>query len=403
MSPRLVSALGLAAVALLAVPAAADAREPPADPLVRFQWHLPAIQAPAAWRVSRGAGVTVAVLDTGVAYEDRGPYRRAPELSADRLVAGHDFVGDDAHPDDVPPSGERRSHGTLIATIIAATAGNGVGGAGVAPEASIMPVRVLRPDRSGSARTIAAGLRFAADHGAQVANLSIAGSAPSAVLRDAVRYATARGVTIVAAAGNDGRAAVSWPAAYPQVIAVGAIGRDRRRAGYSNYGSALDLVAPAGAGADIETGFGPPDGVLGQTLRGGPATFCFCLAASTSAAAAEVSGVAALLIASGRATTPAAVRAALRRGARDLGPPGRDREYGAGLVQAKASLDGAAGGRVPLAGAPPAGVQPPRRSTGGIGTATAAAIAVAAAVLLLLAVVLRRRRRRASAGSGSSG
>jgi serine protease len=261
-----------------------------------------------------------------------------------------------------------------------------------------MPVRVLRPDRSGSARTIAAGLRFAADHGARVANLSIAGSAPSAVLGDAVRYATAKGVTIVAAAGNDGRAAVSWPAAYPEVIAVGAVGRDRVRAGYSNYGSALDLVAPAGAGADIETGFGPPDGVLGQTLRGGPASFCFCLAASTSAAAAEVSGVAALLIASGRATTPAAVRAALRRGARDLGPPGRDREYGAGLVQARAALDVAAGGREPVAAAPPAAAQ---RSTGRIGAT--AAVAIVAVVLLLLVVAGLRRRRRPSAGSGSSG
>ena len=388
MSPRAGSALGLAAVALLAVPAAA----PAADPLVRFQWHLPAMQAPAAWRVSRGAGVTVAVLDTGVAYEDRGPYRRAPELPAARLVAGRDLVGGDPHPDDVPPSGERRSHGTLMATIIAATAGNGVGGAGVAPEASIMPVRVLRPDRSGAARTIAAGLRFAADHGAQVANLSIAGPAPSPVLRDAVRYATAKGVTIVAAAGNDGRPAVSWPAAYPQVIAVGAVGKDRVRAGYSNFGSALDLVAPAGAGEDIETGFGPPDGVLGQTLRGGPASFCFCLAASTSAAAAEVSGVAALLIASGRATTPAAVRAALRRGARDLGPPGSDREYGAGLVQAKAALDAATGGREPVVAAPPAGVKRP--STGGIGAAAVAAIAAVAVALLLLVVLVRRRRRR---------
>ena len=395
MSSRALSGLGVATLALLAAPAA-PALARPADPLLRFQWHLPAIQAPAAWRVSRGAGVTVAVLDTGVAYEDRGPYRRAPELSATRLSPGRDFVGGDAHPDDVAPAGGRRSHGTQIATILAATAGNGIGGAGVAPLASIMPVRVLRPDARGSARAIAAGLRFAADHGAQVANLSIAGPAPARVLRDAVRYATAKGVTIVAAAGNDGRSQVSWPAAYPEVIAVGAVGKDLRRASYSNFGSALDLVAPGGAGADIATGFGPSDGVLGQTLKGGPATFCFCLTASTSAAAAEVSGVAALLIAAGRARRPAAVREALQASARDLGARGRDREYGAGLVQARAALNAAVG-----VGSPPATAPSARRPHDG-SRSTAAAVAIVVAVLLLVVLlVLRRRRRGPSGGSGT--
>lgn len=384
MSARAISALALAGLVLLAVAPARAAREPLPDPLVRFQWHLAAVQAPAAWSVSRGAGVTIAVLDTGVAYEHRGPYRRAPELDAARLAGGHDFVDGDAHPDDVAPSGGRRSHGTLIATIAAATAGNGIGGAGVAPEASIMPVRVLRPDTDGSARAIAAGLRFAADHGAQVANLSIAGPAPSRVLHDAVRYAARKGMTIVAAAGNDGRSRVSWPAAYPEVIAVGAVGKNLRRASYSNFGAALDLVAPGGAGADVPTGFGPRDGVLGQTLKGGPATFCYCLSASTSAAAAEVSAVAALLIASGGATTPAAVRAALRRGARDLGAPGRDDIYGAGLVQAKTSLDRAIR---PAANAP----EPP--ASGGSG-ATIAVVALVAVFVMALVLGVRRRRRR---------
>src|SRR5215218_7777479 len=331
----------LAALALgwVAATAAAPAAERPADPLVRFQWHLRAIQAPPAWTITRGAGVTVAVLDTGVAYEDRGPYRRASELPAARIVPGWDFVDDDAHPDDVPPPDGRRSHGTHIATIIAAAQGNGIGGAGVAPEATIMPLRVLESDRSGTALRIARGLLFAADHGADVANLSIAGPRPSRVLREAIAYARAKGVTIVAAAGNDGRASVSWPAAYPGVIAVGAVDRAGRRAGYSNHGSALDLVAPGGFGELVDVGYGPRDGVQSQTLLGGPAQFCFCFMASTSAAAAEVSGVAALLIASGRATTPAAVRAALASSARPPGTPAPRREYGAGLVQARAALE----------------------------------------------------------------
>jgi len=329
-------ALGcLAAVAAATTPPA----EQPRDPLLRFQWHLAAIQAQAAWPVTRGAGVTVAVLDTGVAYEDRGPYRRASELDAARIVPGWDFVDGDAHPDDIPPADGRRSHGTHIATIIAAAAGNGSGGAGVAPEAKIMPVRVLEPDLSGTARRIARGLRFAADHGADVANVSIAGPAPARVLRAAIDYAGAKGVTIVAAAGNDGRASVSWPAAYPGVIAVGAVDRARERAGYSNYGTALDLVAPGGSGELIDVGYGPRDGVQSQTLMGGPAQFCYCFMASTSAAAAEVSGVAALLIASGRAPTPAAVRTAMTSSARNLGRPAQAREYGAGLVQARAALE----------------------------------------------------------------
>jgi serine protease len=321
------------------------------DPLLEHQRNLAAMGVPAAWETTRGAGVTVAVLDTGVAYEDRGRRRRAPDLDAARLVPGHDFVDDDRHPHDEPPAGGRRSHGTHIASIIAQTAGNGLGAAGVAPEASIMPVRVLTPDLEGSARNIARGLRFAADHGADVANLSIAGPRPARVLEQAVRYAVDRGVVVVAAAGNDGRATVGWPAAYPEVIAVGAVARDDRRAAYSNHGAALDLVAPGGAGERTDRGFGPSDGIVGQTLRGGPGDFCFCFMASTSAAAAQVSGVAALLLASRRARTPARVREVLQATARDLGTRGRDEQFGAGLVQAARAV----GGRRGPGGGSPAG------------------------------------------------
>lgn len=311
---------------------------PPNDPLFPYQWSLRAMEVPGAWSVSRGKGAIVAVLDTGVAFENRGPYRRAPDLAGTRFVPGWDFVRNDAHPDDVPPAAGRRSHGSQIAGIIAQTTDNGIGAAGVAPDASIMPIRVLKPDLSGSARTIAMGLRFAADHGADVANLSIAGPSGARVLKAAIDYASSRGVTIVAAAGNDGHSSVSFPAAYPEVISVGAVAQDRSRARYSNYGRALDLVAPGGAGEAVDTGYGPGDGVLAQTLKGGPARFCYCFTASTSAAAAEVSGVAALLIGSGRATTPAQVRRALLAGAEPLGPGGWNVRYGAGLVEAWGAL-----------------------------------------------------------------
>lgn len=343
---------------------------------------------PAAWAVSRGAGATVAILDTGVAYEDRGIHRRAPDLAGTRFVPGWDFVDDDAHPNDEARP-DRQSHGTHIAGIVAQTTGNGVGGAGVAPEAAIMPIRVLRPNTSGSPRAIARGLRFAADHGADVANLSIAGPSGVPVVEDAIAYARSKGVTLVAAAGNDGRSSISFPAAYPGVIAVGALSRDGSRASYSNVGRELDLVAPGGdeqldPGAD-----GAGDGVLAQTLRGGSADeWCYCFMASTSAAAAQVSGVAALLIASGRATGPAELRSALSSSARDLGPPGRDSRYGAGLLQAAVASPGSDEADTwPRAALPLAGV------------------ALAAALGVLLA--LRRRRRvghrrsfRARAGPG---
>jgi serine protease len=362
---------------------------PPNDPLFRYQWNLQAIQIPGAWAASRGTGAVVAVLDTGVAYENRGPYRRAADLAKTRFVAGWDFVAGDSHPDDVPPSNGRRSHGTQIAAIIAETANNGIGAAGVAPGAAIMPIRVLRPDLSGSAAAIASGLRFAADHGANIANLSIAGSSDARVVRNAIRYAVRKGVTIVAAAGNEGHASVGFPAADPDVISVGAVGQDRSRAYYSNYGRALDLVAPAGAGQDVDTGYGPGDGVVAQTLKGGPSDFCYCFAASTSAAAAEVSGVAALLVGSGRVSAPTQVREALLSGSQDLGAPGWDPQYGAGLVQAWGALSSTG---TPLAGGSSrAGGRSSGRSWSvGLTLSVVAGCSAGLAALLLL----NRRRRR---------
>jgi serine protease len=367
----------------------------PNDPLFRYQWNLQAMGIPQAWSVSRGAGVVVAVLDTGVAYENRGVYRRAPDLAGTRFAPGWDFVGKSAHPDDIPPP-DRRSHGTQMASIIAETADNGIGAAGVAPAATIMPLRVLNPDESGMAATIARGLRFAADHGAKVANLSIAGPAGSQVLKAAVDYAYSKGVTIVAAAGNDGSDAVSYPAAYPHVISVGAVAEDLTRAWYSNYGPRLDLVAPAGAGEDVDSGYGPTDGVVAETLKGGPTDFCYCFTASTSAAAAEVSGVAALVIGSGRATTPSQVRAALLAGARHQGRGEWNPQLGAGMVSATGSL---AAAEPPTAqrsyAARPAAADPP----------ALAWVVSAIAGLTLLALLGRgwvnNRGRRAGAASVS--
>ena len=367
----------------------------PNDPLFRYQFNLRAIGIPAAWEVTRGAGATVAVLDTGVAYRNAPGRRRAPEFARTRFVPGYDFVDDDRFPDDVPPKGDTKSHGTLMAGLIAQAAGNGLGAAGVAPDVTVMPIRVLEPDLSGTARAIARGLRFAADHGADVANLSIAGPKRSRVLQDAVAYAVGKGVTVVAASGNTGQDAVGWPAADPRVIAVGAVDQSLTRAAYSSYGDELDLVAPAGAGDRTDTGSGPSDGVVAQTLKGDASTFCFCFSASTSAAAAQVSGVAALLVASRRASTPTDVRRALRSSARDLGPRGADPEHGAGLVQAARAL-GVAPAAPPAAAAKPRVKRPDAGVSGGSkgSTALVVAVLVAACAAVGAATIALRRRGR---------
>jgi serine protease len=387
------------------------------------------VGVPDVWQVSRGAGATVAVLDTGVAYEDRGVYHRAPDLAGTKFVPGWDFVDDDSHPDDEPPR-DGPSHGTHMAGTIAQTTDNHLGGAGIAPQAAIMPIRVLGPDGSGTPENISKGLRFAADHGANVANLSLGGTLDSPKVAEAVAYATAKGVTVVVSAGDDGQPAVSYPAAYPDAIAVGAVRFDKTRPEYSNYGRALDLVAPGGDLESDQNGDGFEDGIVQQTLYGHPNSYCFCFKQGTSSAAAHVSGIAALIIASGRATRPADVRRLLTETAADLGPPGRDDEYGYGLVQGWRAL-GLATAPTPDAVGPAAsthdhshdhgahdhGVASPgpapavtarpvaRRESGSSWSPwLVAAAAGGAAVGITVGVLLRRRmaKRRTDAASGAA-
>ncbi|MGH8887639.1 MAG: S8 family serine peptidase [Egibacteraceae bacterium] len=213
----------LATALLVLAPLGAAA---PSDPLAPQQWHLAEVGAAAAWGGGRGGGVVVAVLDTGVDLEH-------PDLR-DRLVEGVDLVDEGTVPDD--PQG----HGTLVAGIIAATAGNGQGVAGVAPSARLMPVRVLDAEGRGTPATVAAGIRWAADHGASVINLSLAdavthdGAGASgrrgaeglvdAQVEQAIRAAAEAGVLVVVAAGNDGRDAVPYREDLP-VLVVGATDR----------------------------------------------------------------------------------------------------------------------------------------------------------------------------------
>ncbi len=304
----------------------------PNDPYYKHQWHLEQVQMPSAWQSSRGRGTVVAVIDTGVAYADAPGFVQAPDLAETRFVAGFDFVDNDDQPFD------EHGHGTHVAGTIAQSTNNGLGVAGVAPEASIMPIRVL--DRRGAGRwgSVAAGIRWAADHGAHILNLSLGGPTPSAAIRNAMAYAHRKGVTIVVAAGNTGRGRVQYPAAHRHAIAVGAVRFDEQLSFYSSFGRHLDIVAPGGDLRVDQNGDGLPDGVLQNTLvRGNPSRHDYLAFQGTSMAAPHVAGVAALLHASG-VRDPRAIEEILKRSAK---AKGEARRYGAGLVQAQAALSDA--------------------------------------------------------------
>ena len=280
----------------------------PNDPEFPKQWNLRMIHMPDAWELSRGKGVVVAVIDTGIAYEDRGDYVQVPDLAGARFVAGYDFVHDTEHPND------DNGHGTHVAGTIAQRTNNGVGVAGVAFEARLMPLKVLDRSGIGTSADIADAIRWAADHGAKVLNLSLGGPGYSAVMERAVAYARQKGAVVVCAAGNAGTGQVSYPAAYAGAVAVGAVGPDGQLAPYSSWGEALDIVAPGG-----NTKLGPGSGILQATIdRMDFRRPVLAEYQGTSMATPHVAGVAALLFAAG-ARTPDEVEKALFEGAESGG------------------------------------------------------------------------------------
>ncbi|MHC4535506.1 MAG: S8 family serine peptidase [Planctomycetota bacterium] len=330
----------------------AYAMKAPNDELYPHQWHLHntqygGINTESAWTISTGSGAVVAILDTGIAYEDyseKNPtgfnsnYQKAPDLTSTLFVAGYDFVNNDGHPNDDSVSG----HGTHIAGIVAQKTHNGIGTAGVAFNAYLMPVKVLDNCGAGTYADIAEGIIWATENGAHVINLGFGGSEPSMALEEAIAYSYNRGVILIAAAGNDGIGGVCYPAAYDDyVIAVGATRYDETLAYYSNHGLSLDLVAPGGDLNVDQNGDDYGDGILQQAYKiSGSDTISwgYSFMEGTSMAAAHVSAVAALLIANGNATSPEEVREALEFTAEDKGATGWDIRYGWGIVDAYAAL-----------------------------------------------------------------
>jgi len=361
----------------------------PNDPLYARQWNYPAIDMERAWDINPGAtsSITVAVLDTGAAFRsglfrfnsrfpfslvDNGPlfpalgivdipFAAAPDLAGtDRFVSPRDFIWDDTTPLDLD------GHGTHVSGVIGQLTNNGVGAAGMAFNVRIMPVKVIASFWDfvfgspfvGTDDVVARGIRYAVDNGAKVLNMSIGRDGPPApTIREALVYAVSRGAFVSIAAGNDFLVGnpIERPAdSAPQiegVVAVGAIGRDRLRSFYSSTGAYVELAAPGGnsrqGGADGMILQQTYDLDLVETFLRGPSqyraprfdSFAYEFFQGTSTAAPHVAGFAALLMQQG-ITSPAAIEAAMKRFATDLGPAGRDNEYGDGLINPRAALRG---------------------------------------------------------------
>lgn len=275
------------------------------DPGFANQWHLAKIQAPAAWDLQTGsADLRVAVIDTGV---------NAGHPDVGRVVAGYDFVNNDADPSD------DNGHGTAVTGCISPATNNSLGIAGLSWNTAVLPVKVLDASGSGSYSAIANGITYAADWGARILNLSLGGTTNSTTLQNAVNYAWNKGCVIVAAAGNNGNSTSFYPAACNNVVAVSATRSDDTRPTWSNFGSYVDLSAPGESIWTLD---------LGTSYR---------YINGTSFSSPVVSGVLALMASTGPIPNSTLVDL-LVANTDDVGAAGYDVYYGQGRVNAQRAV-----------------------------------------------------------------
>jgi len=291
------------------------------DPQTTGQYSLDRMRVRDAWSWETGAGNLIAVLDTGVQSSH-------PDL-AGRVVPGHDFVNDDAN------AGDDNGHGTWVSGIIAARANDSYGIAGISWSDKILPVKIMSREGTGSTSDLIAAIRYSADRGADVINMSVGGFPYSQIMQDAVNYAFAKGAVLVAAAGNNRREERFYPASFANVISVSATQVNDEFSNWSSYGPDVDVSAP---GSSVLT-----TNCYKCTYADHDSWGSHTYISGTSFATPNVSGVVALIRARYPAYTPQQVVNRLFNTVDDLGYPGWDNRYGRGRVNAYRALGASVG------------------------------------------------------------
>jgi serine protease len=299
----------------------------PNDPRYNEQWHMKMINAQQAWPLSVGSDVVTAVIDTGVAYRQFEEFHQVEDLDKTGFKTGYDFVNKRTEALD------DQCHGTHVAGTIAQSTNNGKGVVGVAFGTRIMPVKVLSRTGSGTLADVADGIRFSADNGATVINMSLGGPFPSASLADAVAYAHKKGTIVVCAAGNSATERKEYPAGFDEAVSVSSVNQDEGIAFYSNRGDHISFAAPGGD----TRGYGPAGGVLQNTIH--PMNHResnYFFFQGTSMAAPHAAGVAAMVASTG-VTHPDTIEWVLQKSARTKDAP-PNAGYGAGVLDAEAAV-----------------------------------------------------------------